>query len=292
MTEETISSPPCLSAPSDLSSVISSVCTSLENLERIVREGGIRGLPLFATREWSTFAKKVRNFFKAHDYLVIKGLSPEGSGVALLLTTCAVGHRFRTYRGGRIVKHFTMSPWTTDLSHTTKAGEFHTDLNTEPEPPAITAIQCIDPDPGAPRFGNNRVVRLASLLDYLHDNGSVDMLDFLTQRTVCMLNDRTTSSWNGIMVENGTIRYHPETLRAAVRRSGTSSPTLEDHLAGVASAAMAVSTPFVLEKGDILLLSNRRTLHYRGACSVVFKKFPLEFDSRKISVLHTIEEYP
>jgi hypothetical protein len=183
-----------------------------------------------------------------------------------------------------------MSPWTTELSHTTREGEFHTDLNTESSPPAITAMQCLDPDPGAPRYGLSRVVRLTDLLTYLEECDDSETLRFLTRETVTMANDRSRSSWSGRAVEGGIIRYHPETLRAAARRSGHLAPELEDRMAGVARAALAVSEPFNLERGDVLLLSNYRTLHYRGECSVVFEKYPTEFISRSVFILHTSQE--
>ena len=54
-------------------------------------------------------------------------------------------------------------------------------------------------------------------------------------------------------------------------------------------AALGVSVPFHTGKGDTLLVSNRTALHYRGACSVRFTKFPTEFDSRSLVVLHLKE---
>jgi hypothetical protein len=196
----------------------------------------------------------------------------------------------RTYRGGQIIKHFKMSPWTTELSHTTREGEFHTDLNTEVSPPAITAMQCLDPDPGAPRYGVSRVARLTDLLAFLEECDDAETLRFLTHDTVTMLNDRSRSNWSGRVVEEGAVRYHPETLRAAARRSGHVAPALEDRIARVAQAAFAVSEPFILERGDVLLLSNYRTMHYRGECSVVFNHYPTDFVSRSVFILHASRE--
>jgi hypothetical protein len=262
----------------------------LEALEQSARAVDLEGLPLLASREWASFSAEVRHEFAARDHLILRGLPVSAHGATLLLAARTVGSTFRTYRGGQIVKHFKMSPWTTELSHTTREGEFHTDLNTEPCPPAITAMQCLDPDPGAPGYGVSRVARLADLLSFLEERQDRETTRFLTEETVTMLNDRSQSSWSGSVVEEGAIRYHPETLRAAARRSGNPAPGLEDRIAGVARAALAVSEPFVLERGDMLLLSNRRTMHYRGECSVVFERYPTEFVSRSVFVLHASRE--
>jgi hypothetical protein len=287
------SHPPVLIAPPEVASAFDSICSApgaLDMLEEAAHADNLQGLPLISTREWSSFSSDVRRVFAERDHLVIKGLPVSADGATLILAARSIGSMFRTYRGGQIVKHFKMSPWTTELSHTTREGEFHTDLNTEPRPPAITAMQCLDPDPGAPRYGSSRAARLTDLLNFLEDRRDTETLNFMTRETVTMLNDRSSSSWSGRIIEEGLIRYHPETLRAAARRSGHLVEELEGKMADVARACLAVSEPFVLERGDVLLLSNHRTLHYRGECSVVFNHYPTEFVSRSVFVLHTGRE--
>lgn len=240
--------------------------------------------------DWQDFSQSVRAAFSNKDQLLIKGLPASTNGATLLLATRTIASVFRTYRGGKIIKQFKMSPWTTELSHTTREGEFHTDLNTESCPPAITAMQCLDPDPGAPEYGISRVARLVDLLTFLERSKNDEVLDFLTNEPVTMLNDHSSSSWSGCVVDGQMIRFHPETLRAAARREGHSEVTLENRIAAVAKAAFAVSQPLNMDRGDILLLSNHRTLHYRGECSVVFKRYPTEFVSRSVFILHATEE--
>lgn len=286
-------SPPIIVAPPEIAAAFDSICAApdaLEALEESARADDLEGLPMLATREWANFSAEARQAFAARDHILIKGLPVSAHGATLLLAAKSIASKFRTYRAGQVIKHFKMSPWTTELSHTTREGEFHTDLNTETCPPAVTAMQCLDPDPGAPSYGVSRVARLADLLAFLEEHGDTETLYFLTRDTVTMLNDRSKSNWSGLAVEGSLIRYHPETLRAAARRSGRPEPALEDRIAGVARAALAVSEPFIMERGDVLLLSNRRTLHYRGECSVVFNRYPTEFASRSVFILHAARE--
>jgi Taurine catabolism dioxygenase TauD, TfdA family len=285
--------PPVLVAPPAIATAFDSICSTpggLEMMEQMARADNLDSLPLLASSEWSSFSASVRQVFASRDHLILKGLPVSDDGRTLLIAARTIGSMFRTYRGGQIVKYFKMTPWTSKLSHTTRQGEFHTDLNTESCPPAITAMQCFDSDPGAPRYGVSRVARLTDLLAFLEECNDAETLRFLTQDTVTMLNDHSWSSWSGRIVEEGIIHYHPETLRAAACRAGHQAPTLEDRIAGVARAALAVSEPFILDRGDILLLSNYRSLHYRGECSVVFKRFPTEFISRSVFVLHASQE--
>ena len=287
------SHPLVLVAPSLIAAGFESACAgpdALETIEQLARENDLQSLPFFASDEWSRFGTEVRDALCSRDFLIIKGLAVSNDGATLIGAAQAIGLNFRTYRGEKIVKHFKMSPWTTELSHKTREGEFHTDLNTESSPTAITEMQCCDPDPGATQYGVSRVARLSDLLAHLHQCGDTEALRFLTQDTVTMLNDRSSSSWSGRIVQGNTIRYHPETLRSAALRSGQMAEALEDRLTAVGRAAFAVSEPFVMDRGDILLLSNHRTMHYRGECSVMFKQYPTEFISRSVFILHAHQE--
>jgi hypothetical protein len=284
---------PVLLAPSKVATAFASICSesdALQTLEELARTDSLETLPFFKSSDWQDFSHTVRTAFSTKDQLLIKGLPASTNGATLLLAAQTVASVFRTYRGGQIIKHFKLSPWTTELSHTTREGEFHTDLNTESCPPAITAMQCLDPDPGAPEYGISRVARLVDLLTFLEQSKNNETLDFLTNKPVTMLNDHSSSSWSGCVVDGQMIRYHPETLRAGARREGLSEAILEDRIAAVAKAAFAVSQPLNMDRGDILLLSNHRTLHYRGECSVVFTSYPTEFVSRSVFILHATEE--
>ena len=286
---------PFLTVPSSLAAAVAETCAirdAANFLEEMVVSNRIETLPVFQSEKWHHFRAKVWELFKDNDHVVLRGLPSAQEGTALLVAALTIGEALRTYRDGKVLKHFKMSPWTTELSHTTREGEFHTDLNTDLHPPAITAIQCLEPDPGSPNYGISRVARLRHLLDFVDRAEDKRTQRFLIEDTVTMLNDRTSSNWSGRIVEAGALRYHPETIRAAARRVGDSLQDIEQGIAGVERAAMSVSTGFVLKRGDILLLSNHRTLHYRGECSVVFRDYPTDFDSRCVSVLHAIRERP
>lgn len=284
---------PVLLAPSKVATAFDSICSesdALGTLEELARAGSLEQLPFLESADWEDFSHSARAAFADKDQLLIKGLPASTNGATLLLAARTIGSMFRTYRGGQIIKYFKMSPWTNELSHTTREGEFHTDLNTEACPPAITAMQCLDPDPGAPTYGISRVARLIDLLTFLERSKDNETLDFLTKESVTMLNDHSSSSWSGCVVDGQVIRYHPETLRAAARRQGHAEGILEEQIASVAKAAFAVSQPLTMDRGDVLLLSNHRTLHYRGKCSVLFKSYPTEFVSRSVFILHATEE--
>ena len=282
-----------LMTPGPVAAAVAKTCAAPDaacRLEEMVVLDRIDAVLLFRSESWQCFRAEVRQVFRDNDYIVLRGFPPIPDGAALLVAALTIGESLRTYRNGKVIKHFKMSPWTTDLSHTTRAGEFHTDLNTEPRPPMITAIQCLEPDPGSPRYGVTRIARLRNLLDFVDRECNERTRRFLQQNTIAMLNDHSSVRWTGRMAEAGTIRYHPDTIRAAARRSGGSLHAAEEDIAGVEDAATSVATSFVLERGDLLLLSNCRTLHSRGPCSVVFRDFPTDFDSRRVAVLHAQRE--
>lgn len=243
-------------------------------------------------RHWRPFQEQVKALWRTHDHVIVRGLPAETAGTSLILISSTLAHRFRSYGGDKVITHFRMSPWTTELSHTLKEGHFHTDMNTSSEPPSVTGIQCKIPDPNAPQFGELRVARLSMLLELLAQHQRTDLLRFMREVDVTMVNDRSLGCWLGKIIQQEQIRFHPESIRAARRRYPERfEAELEDHLTAIHELSMAASTPIHLGAADVLLVSNLRALHYRGACSVIFQKFPHNFTSREVHVLHMFDEY-
>jgi hypothetical protein len=260
----------------------------IDHLEERILAQEFADAELFNDPQWTAFAESTTGLWKAMDYVVVRGLPVTPDGTSIVLAALVFSSDFRTYRRSQVVKKFSMSPWTKGLSHTTRRGDFHTDLNTDPEPPALTAIQCLEPDPGAPHYGENRVARLIDLLRYFEDRKQTAVLRFLRESQITMTNGRL-QSWSGHVVAGDHLRYHPATLRAAEQNPAVAAQ-LEEMIAAVHQAALAVSTPFHLNSGDILFVSNHRALHYRGECSVAFTRYPTEYRARSIFVLHQMSE--
>jgi hypothetical protein len=283
---------PELFAGPEITDWIASRCAradALVDLERAALSGGIAD-GFLASAPWSAFRARALTLWKEHDHVVVRRIPTAGEGASALLAALVLGRRCKAYRTEKVVKHFRMSPWTTDLSHTLQEGHFHTDINTAPEPPVVTAIQCCVPDPGAPTYGEVRVARLVELLQALRRSSASRTLQFLLETNVTMVNESSPGGWTGRIVCEDTIRFHPETLRAGHRRYGTLPDDLEEQLAAIKAAALSCSTPIQMGAGDTLLVSNRRALHYRGACSVVYHSFPRDFTSREVYVLHLLDE--
>lgn len=256
----------------------------IDRIEAMIATGESLPFGFLEDPSWLSFRSKLRETLAPADYVVVRGLPVSPDGVSLVLAALAISTDFRSYRSSQVVKKFRMSPWAKGLSHTTREGDFHTDLNTDGTPPEVTAIQCLEPDPGAPRFGANRVARLQDLLIYLEKHGKTIAIDFLQSAQVSMINGRH-QRWTGTIVAGESIRYHPATLRTA--RQGPSVADDLEHLIGeIHEAALAVSAPFHLEPGDLFFVSNIRALHYRGECSVVFDRYPTDYRARSIFVLH------
>ncbi|MCY4543282.1 MAG: hypothetical protein OXB95_12970 [Rhodobacteraceae bacterium] len=279
--------------PPSVVNAVAKICDSkgaLTRLEGLVVSHQLEALPLFQTVGWARFRDNVRHDYESHDFVAIRGFSAEQGGAALLVALRTIGESLRTFRGGKVVKHFKMSPWTRELSHTLRAGEFHTDHSTQICPPAVTGIQCLEPDPGTPKSGLLWIARLSDLLEHFETADCKGAGRFLMDEETTMLSDRSSSSWTGNLVSNGTIRYHPETIRAAARRSGNSCKDIDKHISAIENAALERAIPLALNRGDLALISNHRALHRRGKSSVVFKNYPTEFESRRVAVAHATKE--
>lgn len=238
---------------------------------------------------WQSTIAKLARIWGIYDHAVVRGLPVVGEGATTLLLALALDSEFKSYRSDKIVKHFKTSPWTTELSQSLREGDFHTDLSTSRTPPSLTLIHCREPDP-TPGYGVLRVVRVPDLLAELRRRGADEALQLLLADTVEMVDERAEGSWSGIMASESTIRFHPATLKAASRRGTRFAENLEQQLNTIREAALAASDPIELERGDALLVSNFRALHYRGACTVRYLEFPRRFETREIHVLHLHDE--
>lgn len=276
--------------PGDLAQQLleTSRSVSLEYLEMSLLGSTWDPPKFFHSSQWTTFIQQVARSWHDKSSLVVRGV-PTDDGATTLLAALSLSARFKSYRKNKIVKHFKMSPWTKELSQTIKEGYFHTDLNTAPVPPAATVIHCHKPDPN-PKMGESRVVMIDELLSELERRGEADTLTFLTKTKLDMVDERKQGAWSGSIIEGGTIRFHPETLRAAAQRLYSLPQELEHYLTVIHDCAMAVSEPIHLAPGDALFVSNHRALHYRGECTVQFTKFPRQFLAREIYVLHLQDE--
>lgn len=265
---------------------VASTFAAVEDAETMALTGDIAA-GLGDHDQWSEFCRLVSSTIRARGYIVVRGLQAD-EGRSLLIASRALGTTFATYGAERIVKRFRMSPWADGLSHTLKAGDFHTDGNVSRNPPGGTAMQCEVEDPGAPAYAEQRVAYLPDILERLASGSPEDVaaFEFLTESQAAMASETASGVWRGRLVQDGKIRYHPQSLRVAARRLEEQSADVEPVIAAVHRASMDVSVPFHTRPGDTVLVSNTFALHYRGECSVRFTKFPREFEARSLLVLH------
>src|SRR4051794_7810311 len=92
---------------------------SIDDAERLALQSDIAE-PLRADSAWRMFCDAGTSFIDQRGYIVVRGLEPDDGRSLLILGTVFRGS-FDTYKPGKIVKRFRMSPWTTELSHTTRA---------------------------------------------------------------------------------------------------------------------------------------------------------------------------
>jgi hypothetical protein len=269
---------------------VASTFSSIEDAESAALTGDI-AKPLQGDHRWAELCDLVASTIRDRGYVVLRGLNAD-EGRSLLVVSRALGTTFGTYGEGRIVKRFRMSPWATGLSHTLRAGDFHTDGNVARNPPSGTAMQCEVEDPGAPEYAEQRVAYLPDILKRLASGSSdeVAAFKFLTESEASIASESSPGFWRGRLVQDGAIRYHPQSLRVAAKRLNQQDPGLEATIAAIHRASMDVSVPFHTRPGDTVLVSNRFALHYRGECSVRFTRFPTEFEARSLLVLHMKDE--
>ena len=143
---------------------------------------------------------------------------------------------------------------------------FHSDMALFPEPPSVTLIRCIAPEPGPPPSdGALLLLHVADLMAALEHADRYDLIAFLRAPRHLSFRDGTTTvapmvparvGAAPLRVFEGIAGQLPESERPLLREVLNFCHTLGPALLRVRLAA-----------GSVLGLSNRHFLHSRAACA-------------------------
>ena len=178
------------------------------------------------------------------------------------------------------------SPFAKNISETTREGFFHTDYSAHRAPPAFTVIECKNADPRHPFYGRNQIAHADLVLQKLAQLDPSIVETLLTVSFPFLIGGQTYN-----IVPLFKARFGEKTVHCFRMHIGyIDTARLSDrHFffdipihSLIEMVAMQVCQDFAIDTGEILLLSNVRCLHRRGAATVAFGKAPSEFVGRRI----------
>lgn len=175
-------------------------------------------------------------------------------------------------RMGCSLHSFRTKIYSENLSECAKSGGFHTDFAFQEEAPKYISLQCITPDPKYPFLGRNYVVNVRSIIDSLVQQFHQEEQNLLKISLPYSFGDKVIwvnpfyKDKNGIIAMKIHLSLVDESLLQPEHYINNIPITTI-----LSQIALNYSHDFVLDKGDVLIMSNKYVLHKRGECSIKIK---------------------
>ncbi|MFZ4503761.1 MAG: TauD/TfdA family dioxygenase [Methylovulum sp.] len=228
---------------------------------------------------------EIKKLLIKHNYLIIRGF---GTPAVDAITLAKLLSKNIFYQGDdlKYVYQFETQPFQTKIfSSSLSCGAFHTDFWTIDNPPNYILLQCVEPDPKHPFYSRNQVVLLLSLLERLEE--------LIPNITSTLLNLSLPHRVKNQVLWIKLLEAHENNLMIRIHPNYIDENSLEPkhYIDGVAvhhlisNVAQSISHDFVLNSGDILIVSNKSCLHRRNEATVIFEESLSQWKGRKLNTL-------
>lgn len=220
---------------------------------------------------------------RGQGYQLIRGFGADSTRLERELSRVSQGKLFFSKRIGSFVHEFRVLPYSENLSEQATGGGFHTDFMFQPHPPEFTALLCIRPDPRHPFYGRNQVVQRDAFLERMGKIYGIKLTDLLNRPIEYLFPNRPSISRPILQVVNGEpiLRLHTSLMPPGRIKSFDNLPL--KHI--IEAVCSDVADEFVLDQGDLLIVSNHFALHRRSECSFSYDAHDGTFTSREMATV-------
>lgn len=235
----------------------------------------------------SVFLSKIKKTLKQYNYFIIKNFGTDVEQFKQLNRSISKQLYF-SERMGSYVHSYKTELYSENLSESAKPGEFHTDFSFQENPPHYISLQCVMPDPKHPFLGRNYVVCVNTIVEVLVQRFHQSIKALLNLSLPYSFGDKIIWINPFYQDSNGkiTMKIHLSLVDVSLLRAEHYINDIPITLI-IAHIALERSNDFVLNQGDVLILSNKYLLHKRGECSISFKSSAIEknqlYKSRQIN---------
>lgn len=219
----------------------------------------------------AVFLSKIKKTLKRYNYLLIRNFGTDVEQFKKLNHLISE----QLYFSGRIGSYlhsFKTELYSENLSECAKSGEFHTDFSFQKNSPHYISLQCITPDPKHPFLGRNYVASVNTIVEVLVKQFHQNIKTLLNLLLPYSFGDKVIWVKPFHQDSNGkiTMKIHLSLVDVSLLRSEHYINDIPITLI-IAHIALDCSDDFVLNQGDVLILSNQYLLHKRGECSIGFQ---------------------
>lgn len=214
---------------------------------------------------------KIKRILRKDNFLIIKKFGTDIEAFRNLNTSISK-EIYLSKRMGCSLHSFKTEIYSEDLSECAKSGDFHTDFAFQKDTPKYISLQCVSPDPKYPFLGRNYIVSVKSIVDSLVQQFHQREQDLLKLSLPYSFAEKVIwlkpfyKDKHGAMAMKIHLALVDESLLKAVHYINNIPITTI-----LRQIALSYSHDFVLDKGDVLIISNKYVLHKRGECSINIK---------------------
>lgn len=268
---------------------------NLEQIQSLVSE--LRQYPVDVTspnitdynnlfsRSTLNISNEIKYLFTRHHYLIIRNFSVYAND-AISLARLLSDRLFYQGNDLKYVHQFETQPFQKEIfSSSLECGAFHTDFWSIKDTPSYIIIQCVEPDPKHPYYSRNQVALVSEILSHVERLLPGSAKTLMNCTLPHRVKDRTT--WVKLLSyheNNLMIRLHPKYVDEKALESKHYIENIPIHKL-ISDIAQSIADDFVLNRGDILIVSNKFCLHRRGEATVIFRETLSKWEGRKVNTL-------
>lgn len=216
-------------------------------------------------------------------YQIIRGFGLNTLWLESELSRISDGKLFFSARLGSFIHEFRVLPHSENLSEQSSCGGYHTDFMFQPSPPAYIALLCLRTDPKHPIYGRNQVVHRDAFLERLEHLYGLTTEDLLKLEVGYSFPGRPPIRIPLLRRVNGQIVL---SLHTSLMPEGKLVEFSNLPLKSIINAVCGdIAHDFVLDQGDLLIVSNHLALHRRSECTLAFNSDANSFVSREMATV-------
>ena len=222
---------------------------------------------IFKSKEINKYICNLKNKLQSDNFFIIKNFGTSTNDF-ILLNFILSKKLYFSKRMNIYLHNFKTKIKTLELSEELESGGFHTDFSFQDIVPDFISLQCLETDPKYPYLGRNYIVNAIDIFNVLLKKFN------LTKKYLLEISLPYTFGNKTIWLKPFYMINNKIEMKIHIKYVDTSKLKKEHYIENISlvelinQISLNLATDIVLDKGDILILSNKFLLHKRGECSI------------------------
>ncbi len=238
------------------------------NLNSLGKDKILFDSTIFKSKEIERYIRDLKDELQSNNFFIIKNFGTSTNNFVLLNFLLSKKLYF-SKRMSIYLHNFKTKINTLELSEELVSGGFHTDFAFQDVVPDFISLQCLETDPKYPYLGRNYIVNATDIFNILLKKFNLTKKYLLQISLPYTFGNKTIWLKPFYIITNNRIE-----MKIHIKYVDTSKLKKEHYIENISlvelinQISLNLATDIVLDKGDILIISNKFLLHKRGECSI------------------------